>query len=392
MSDPSMEYVTNYLNPFLKEIVASLLLKKPDEPTKFLLDMVEKRLGIEGQLSEKAELHKLRQEVALIKSQNEYGSEDERTDSEEEEDAVEEMLNIVSNPDRHRSAVSAESYGNYNKKEDFVPRQIPKTNEQEDKLKDRLSKSFMFSHLQGTEKSIVVQAMEEKKVKNGEIVIKEGDGGNELYIVESGTLKCYKKIANEDKEIKQYQAGEAFGELALLYNAPRAATIIAEGDCTLWSLDRECFNHIVKDAAVKRREKYVEFLSRIEILSNMDPYERSQLADVLKSESFSEGEFIIKQGEEGNVFFIIEEGNAIATKILHEGHQPEEVMKYGPGDYFGELALMKNEPRAANVQAITELKSLTLDRHSFKRLLGPLDDILRRNAKNYEEIIAKKVG
>ena len=60
--------------------------------------------------------------------------------------------------------------------------------------------------------------------------------------------------------MKTYQPGEGFGELALLYNAPRAASIQAKTDVTLWSLDRDTFNNIVKEASIKQREKYDEFL------------------------------------------------------------------------------------------------------------------------------------
>ena len=79
--------------------------------------------------------------------------------------------------------------------------------------------------------------------------------------------------------LKTYQPGEAFGELALLYNAPRAATITSNEDCILWKLDRDTFNHIVKDASVRKRDKYETFLAQVPIFETMEPYERSKLAD-----------------------------------------------------------------------------------------------------------------
>lgn len=81
--------------------------------------------------------------------------------------------------------------------------------------------------------------------------------------------------------MKKYSAGESFGELALLYNTPRAATVKCITDCVLFALDRDCFIHIVKDATVRKRLKYEEFLASIPILKEMDPYDRSYLTDAL---------------------------------------------------------------------------------------------------------------
>ena len=250
----------------------------------------------------------------------------------------------------------------------------------------------MFSALDAEEKEIVIGAMNERKAKPGEFIIKQGDEGDVLYVVESGELSCYKLFPGKTEEtfLKKYVPGEAFGELALLYNAPRAASIIADTDSILWSLDRQTFNHIVKDAANRKREQYEEFLTKVPLLSTMEDYERSKLADAFKKVTFDDADFIIKEGEEGNDFFIIESGAAYATKTLKEGDVPQMVKEYSVGDYFGERALLKNEPRAANVIAKGDCSLVTLDRHSFKRLLGPLEDMLKRNMEIYENFAAQQ--
>lgn len=76
-------------------------------------------------------------------------------------------------------------------------------------------------------------------------------------------------------------------------------------------------------------------------------------------------------------------------KVLEEGKEPEEVKAYTKGDYFGERALLKNEPRAATVVATTKLNCVSLERQSFKRLMGPLDDILKRNLEVYAKFTKK---
>lgn len=279
--------------------------------------------------------------------------------------------------------MSAEAFGKFNKKEDFSARVVAKSQEATTAIYEKINKSFMFSGLDDSEKKIVVDAMEEKRCFKKEAVIVEGDEGDCLYVVATGTLSCTKlfKGNNEPTFLKRYEPGEAFGELALLYNAPRAASITSDDESTLYVLDRQTFNHIVKDAAIRKKDKYETFLKKVELLNTLDDYERGQISDAFKDSKFAAGETIIQEGEDGRDLFFLVEGQAYAEKNING--EATQVKKYESGDYFGELALLRNEPRAASVKADTDVECVSMDRHAFKRMLGPLEDILKRNVDLY---------
>lgn len=97
-----------------------------------------------------------------------------------------------------------------------------------------------------------------------------------------------------------------------MYNAPRAATIIADQDSVLYALDRATFTNIVKEASMKRRERFETFLSKVDLLADLDAYERGKICDVLETEYFEDGQTVITQGEKGDKFYLIEEGEAVA--------------------------------------------------------------------------------
>ena len=359
-----------------------------------MINWLQKKYNLkQGDPNLKKELESLRQQV--LEYRKKYNKEDREmevssesdseVDEEEQKRIDEEMRKKQQKKKNMRTSVSAEVYGIHNVKKPFVPRVIKKTPEQIQRIKDKCMQSFIFNSLEDKELKTVIDSFEEKKYTSGQNVITQGEEGDVLYLVDSGELDCEKvfKAGDPPTYLKTYKPGESFGELALLYNAPRAATIRAKTDCTCWALDRECFNNIVKDAAVKKREKYENTLKKVEILKSIDPYELGQICDALKSQSFTKGEFIIKQGDRGDVFYILDDGKAHAEKIFEQGKQPQKVKDYESGGFFGELALLKGEPRAASIVADTNCRCLSLDRMAFKRLLGPLENILQRNSENY---------
>ena len=121
---------------------------------------------------------------------------------------------------------------------------------------------------------------------------KKGQEGGKQHRKE---LDCTKLYAGKEEPtyLKTYVPGESFGELALLYNAPRAAAIKAKTDCVLFGLDRDCFNNIVKEAACKKRLKYEEFLKTNALFNGIDPYFATKIADGLSFKECKTGDVVM---------------------------------------------------------------------------------------------------
>lgn len=282
-----------------------------------------------------------------------------------------------------RTSVSAESLNPTSSgSEGWAPPFHPKSDEQVSRLKKAVSGNFLFSHLDDEHLKTVLDALVEKPIPAKDIkVITQGDQGDYFYIVEDGTFGVFIHPSGAAQsgpeglgnQVGSIGPGGSFGELALMYNAPRAATIISlEPKSTLWALDRVTFRRILMDSAFQRRRMYEAFLEEVPLLSSLKPYERSKIADALDTIKYEAGSTIINEGDPGDAFYLLESGDAEAVKT------GTIVKKYTRGDYFGELALLDDKPRAASVIAKTDVKVARLGRDGFKRLLGPVEQIMRR--------------
>jgi CRP-like cAMP-binding protein len=275
--------------------------------------------------------------------------------------------------------------------------------------------------------------------------------------------------------------GSSFGELALMYNAPRAATVQSKTACQVWMVDRNTYRHLMTDTSVRRLQEIESFLRTVQLfgrwwwhrhlqpfhtslflsknyciyfpcvwsadrlvllavccvcvmgcsrlgsssaqtkprllscfcfcfpplLATSPPFlfptqsplpspfffmpsapltdaERSKIAEALEEANFPDHYPIVKQGDEGDTFFILKKGDCLCTQQETPNSPPKEIKRYVAGEYFGERALIKNAPRAATITTVGPCAVYYMNRQAFTQLLGPLEDILKARADSYK--------
>ena len=155
------------------------------------------------------------------------------------------------------------------------------------------------------------------------------------------------------------------------------------------------FKYTMQQNTTSTRKENVGWLKQVPLLADLSEVERLTIADALQSVKFAAGTKIITQGDKGNDFYILKSGicsctvNSTSADESKGGENGIEVLSVAAGGYFGEIALLTNQPRKANVIAVEDCETLVLDRATFKRVMGPLESILERNMENYKEVMRK---
>jgi cGMP-dependent protein kinase len=269
--------------------------------------------------------------------------------------------------------------------DDFVVNVIPKSEAVKKIIYDAIKGNILFRACSEEELLSLVDAFESADFNKGDVVIKQGDEGEHFYVVEEGTLdiSLYKggndNISKSEVQIGvPYAPGSAFGELALMYGSPRAATIRAKEPCKLWCIDRKAFRGITAQHKLKQAQRYVEFLSNVKIgdavlgdVLKVSEIDAMSLA--LQRETFKKGEVIVREGERGDIFYVIESGS---VDVLKRDHGDRPVKTLTTGQFFGERALLTEDVRQATCVATSEVQCLSLMREDFNLMLGDLQELL----------------
>ncbi|CAG9769171.1 unnamed protein product [Ceutorhynchus assimilis] len=241
-----------------------------------------------------------------------------------------------------------------------------KSTEDEEGIRKAIeANEFLSKILSGKRLNDIINAMQLRDVPAKKTLIKQGDKGSEMFVSKSGK---YKILVNR-KVVDEFDNTRVFGELAILYNAKRLATIQAVTAGQVWVLERQLYQKIVISSNLKEQDENLHFLQNVEYLNVVDVDVLRQVSNLLKPEFFAPGTVIIRQGDKGDKFYIIRAGVVTVSK---SGEGVLGMLQ--KGKCFGEKALQKEDTRQATVTAEAPgVECLTLTRRDFINHFGDVE-------------------
>jgi CRP-like cAMP-binding protein len=277
---------------------------------------------------------------------------------------------------RHRKTIHAEGIDPEKAKHYKAPVH-EKSSEDIDMIVNLLAQNVLFSFLGSREMRTVALAMFRKDFARGDDILTQNGIGDALYVLQNGSCD----ILKEGQKVFLKTPGTAVGELELMYDSPCAATVRVCSDSLItWVLDRDTYRNLVMGTAIRRREEYAAHVAKIPLFETLSHYEKMQVADALSSDEFNKGDYIIRFDEEGEWMYVILEGDV--EVIGRSNGEPKHVCDFTAGDYIGELEFLNNHRTVADVLAKGFVRTAKLNRRHFEMCLGPVKDVLKRNATN----------
>lgn len=240
--------------------------------------------------------------------------------------------------------------------------------------RDLVGKLRFLGELNFAQREEVVKQLRSRRFRPGEYVVREGEPSDEFYLIRTGQAEVLKVDSDGwPQQLTVMRRGDYFGELALLYQQPRRASVRALTKLEVYAMARGVFEAMIAPKlrdyglTVKLLDERAE-LSRMSVFCQTPPSELDPILERLTSEEFAPGSDIIRQGETGDRFYLIRRGRV--QVVGRDAHGEQQVLaELAAGDYFGEMALLRDAPRAATVRALEPVALWSLDKLGFQELV-----------------------
>jgi CRP-like cAMP-binding protein len=255
-----------------------------------------------------------------------------------------------------------------------------KTESVHHRLASALESHILFRGLNPEQMQALCNVMYSHNICAGEFLYSFGDAADDMYVVESGHLVSLTTSGiGTLRQTGEFNTDDVIGEIALMYSCARNDSVRATTDATLWCLNRAAYRRILIRSNQELHHRAELFLKTFQVLYALSDDERTQIASALKPVEFHDGEYIIKQGEIGTKFYLLESGSVKVTQGLSSLPTEIDIATVGAGGYFGELALISDQRRSANVISVGDTRCLCLKKTAFLSLMQDcIEDMLHR--------------
>src|SRR5207249_3419091 len=220
-----------------------------------------------------------------------------------------------------------------------------------------------------------------REVPEGATIVRQGERGDEFFVVAQGEAEVLVRDAGEDAVVERKGPTDFFGERALLGSGVRQATVKAATPMRLLVFDQRVFwkelgGVVAWESQVRAALQERDRLRAVPLFSEATPRQLDLLAVKLAVQPFQRGDSVVRQGDRGDAFYVVREGQ---VDVLSRGNgRSRRLTELGPGEYFGEIALLRDQPRMATVRGKTDGSVWKLERQDFRDLVGRYLDLDRQ--------------
>ncbi|XP_074845264.1 cGMP-dependent protein kinase 2-like [Carettochelys insculpta] len=240
--------------------------------------------------------------------------------------------------------------------------QVPKSPRDCSLIAGAMARSETLRLLGESQTDALVQSFTPACHGPGHVVLAEGADGDTMYLVAEGELR----VSQRGCQLRTLLPGDVFGELAVLYNCQRTATVTALTQVRLWAIDRQTFRTVITSQAKRRRAEILDSLRGAPSLQGLADAQLSKLLDSMEECTFAPEEVIVREGDEGKNFYIILKGEVQVSRRVAGREELLRVLR--TGDHFGELSLLRNIRRTATCRAHGEVVCITLSKVDFQEI------------------------
>eukprot|EP01147_Barroeca_monosierra_P010619 gene10619-2741_t len=210
-----------------------------------------------------------------------------------------------------------------------------------------------------------------------DVVIKQGESGDRLYVITSGVVSV---TTNGGQVKSDIGSGTVFGELALLYDCKRTATVTAKCKANVYAIDRQTFKIVTRQARQAELTRLVTLLKQMPLLEGLSIDYIRTLAELTKEAMFISGTTIVEEGRPGDAFYLIIRGTVTVWQ------NKAKIRTLTKGEHFGEGALLEAyNIRTATCKALTDVKCAVLSREAFLKHIIPLEALGRLSYLDIKE-------